>query len=532
MKHFLISLSLLLASAALADSGPELLWERHWNGVGFHSDEGHVAAVDVDGSVVVMGNSRDPATGTRMVLQRYAANGDRQWSRRFPLLTSSVVSPLYLEPDGSAVFLCRGWDDQQVPMVALHKVDPSGETVWEQRFFGLSIVGSYRVALDRDSDGNWLVAIPVDLGVDRLVKTDPQGVLIWDRTLDRGPFGVSTGMAVMEGDQIVVGGIHDLDWNFIASCSASGDTLWTSFVPIRVGCNLVLPRALPGGGAVFACNDESRPWGSPVTQTWALAADGSLQWHGQYPPEGNPGALGLLDLLVTAEGHTIVVGTRGEDGAFHGQCFDSQGVELWEGALTADQQRGVLRSVATLPDGTLLAGGVEIFGTSHVGCLVSGFTADGDVSFAARWNLEPGGYSQLEDVAVGPDGSFVVVGSSFADDNNGGEQLTILKYAAPVSAVDPVPGPAVAQVDAHPNPFNPMTRIRYTVAEDGPVHLAVYDAAGRHIRTLIQREHVAGQHELTWFGRDDAGRAQASGTYLLRLETSTGVGSSRLTLVR
>ena len=88
-------------------------------------------------------------------------------------------------------------------------------------------------------------------------------------------------------------------------------------------------------------------------------------------------------------------------------------------------------------------------------------------------------------------------------------------------------------IAAVPNPFNPQTNIRYELREAGNVRLEVYDLAGRRIRVL--RDGVAesaGQHEVTWDGRSDTGRAVPSGTYLYRLEVGSFVATRRMALVR
>lgn len=83
-----------------------------------------------------------------------------------------------------------------------------------------------------------------------------------------------------------------------------------------------------------------------------------------------------------------------------------------------------------------------------------------------------------------------------------------------------------------PNPFNPRTTIRFTLPADGPARLAIYDLAGRLVRSLVAGSLTAGEHEAVWDGCDDAGRAQASGSYLARLEAGGGVQAVRMALVR
>jgi hypothetical protein len=71
-----------------------------------------------------------------------------------------------------------------------------------------------------------------------------------------------------------------------------------------------------------------------------------------------------------------------------------------------------------------------------------------------------------------------------------------------------------------PNPFNPSTTIRFTVAQAAPVNLAIYTVAGQLVRTLMDTELAAGTHDVTWDGTDHAGRNVASGMYIYRLATN------------
>jgi len=84
-----------------------------------------------------------------------------------------------------------------------------------------------------------------------------------------------------------------------------------------------------------------------------------------------------------------------------------------------------------------------------------------------------------------------------------------------------------------PNPFNPMTLIRYTMLEPGPVSLGIYDLSGRLIRNLLNGEVVgSGLQEAEWQGRDETGRQVAAGVYLYRLESGAMSLTKRMTLVK
>jgi hypothetical protein len=91
---------------------------------------------------------------------------------------------------------------------------------------------------------------------------------------------------------------------------------------------------------------------------------------------------------------------------------------------------------------------------------------------------------------------------------------------------------AAGGVSVSPNPFNPSTRISFSVRRPGPAVVSVYDMKGRKIRTLFSGPVDAGRHECAWDGRDDAGRGMTSGTYLLRLESVQYRQSLKLMLLK
>ncbi len=72
-----------------------------------------------------------------------------------------------------------------------------------------------------------------------------------------------------------------------------------------------------------------------------------------------------------------------------------------------------------------------------------------------------------------------------------------------------------------PNPFNPVSAIRFDLAAGGRVRLRIFDVAGGLVRTLVDKEMTAGANKrVLWDGEDNAGRQVSSGIYFYRLETS------------
>jgi M6 family metalloprotease-like protein len=76
----------------------------------------------------------------------------------------------------------------------------------------------------------------------------------------------------------------------------------------------------------------------------------------------------------------------------------------------------------------------------------------------------------------------------------------------------------------HPNPFNPTTTIRYSIQQQGRVTLAIYNAAGQLVRTLVDEIQSPAErgYSVLWNATNDSGDAVASGVYLYKLTAPGG----------
>jgi len=78
----------------------------------------------------------------------------------------------------------------------------------------------------------------------------------------------------------------------------------------------------------------------------------------------------------------------------------------------------------------------------------------------------------------------------------------------------------------YPNPFNPITTIKYGLKEKADVRFVIYNSKGQKVRTLIDENQEAGYHNITWNGKDDSGRTTSSGIYFYKIKTGDGKFSS------
>ncbi len=79
----------------------------------------------------------------------------------------------------------------------------------------------------------------------------------------------------------------------------------------------------------------------------------------------------------------------------------------------------------------------------------------------------------------------------------------------------------------YPNPFNPTTEIQFVIPNTGQIILEIYNLVGQRVAILADGEYPAGRHSITW----DASNV-ASGVYLYRLNTDSGVLSKKMVLLK
>ena len=99
------------------------------------------------------------------------------------------------------------------------------------------------------------------------------------------------------------------------------------------------------------------------------------------------------------------------------------------------------------------------------------------------------------------------------------------------AAVDDGPALALRLHQNAPNPFHPLTTIRFDLPQRARVSLRVYDVAGRMVRSLVEGSTLeAGRHEAAWNGQSESGRPAGAGLYFYRLQAGAFSETRRMVL--
>lgn len=155
------------------------------------------------------------------------------------------------------------------------------------------------------------------------------------------------------------------------------------------------------------------------------------------------------------------------------------------------------------------------------------------------WDAE-NGTRNLNDLVTAPpdfildwavkinDGGWIV-GIGHYGPNWGTSRGFVLRPIADVATgVDEPAASARLDMRVLSNPVSERVDLAFGLAREGRVRISVFDLAGRHVASILDKTIAGGSHEISWTPTAD----QASGVYFVRLETQGGAASTRFVLVR
>ena len=84
----------------------------------------------------------------------------------------------------------------------------------------------------------------------------------------------------------------------------------------------------------------------------------------------------------------------------------------------------------------------------------------------------------------------------------------------------------------HPNPFNPVTTLRYDLPEDTMVNITIYDMMGRVVRTMVNTQQNTGFKSVRWNATNDVGSSVSAGLYLYMIQAGDFRQTKKMVLLK
>jgi hypothetical protein len=84
----------------------------------------------------------------------------------------------------------------------------------------------------------------------------------------------------------------------------------------------------------------------------------------------------------------------------------------------------------------------------------------------------------------------------------------------------------------YPNPFNPVTTLRYDLPENSFVNITIYNLLGREVRTLVNHNQDAGFKSVIWNATNNQGNPVSAGLYLYQIRAGRYVHTGKMLLLK
>jgi hypothetical protein len=370
----------------------------------------------------------------------------------------------------------------------LIKTDTYGDTVWTQTYGDSG--HDYCTWIEQTPDSGYILAGTMNSGRSYpptcfleytqsatecafLLKTDPEGSIIWTKTYAFGSYGNCV-QQTTDGGYILVGmivsaGQPDI---YVVKTNSFGDTLWTKTIGSSDSLEFARAiRQLPDGYVIV----------------------------GHIGPMPMAGVDGLL--LKT----------------------DPSGEVLWQNTY-GDSLSDVVNAIELAPDGGFfVVGNTNCMMHVHIGNM---WVFKTDPEGIQQWQ-------RIYDLALSDfawsctktnDSAYVVTG--LLGYPLGGD-LWLAKIGTE-TGIEDNPQHTVRQylIKNHPNPFKKSTMISYAISQPGFVSMEIYDALGRQIQTLVSRFHSDGAYSVYF----DA-TTFPSGVYFCKLRVRNSIAATHRMLI-
>jgi len=84
----------------------------------------------------------------------------------------------------------------------------------------------------------------------------------------------------------------------------------------------------------------------------------------------------------------------------------------------------------------------------------------------------------------------------------------------------------------YPNPFNPLTTLRYDLPEDALVNITIYDMMGRVVSNLVSSQQNAGYKSIQWNATNNIGQPVSAGLYLYTIQAGKFRQTKKMVLLK
>jgi len=512
------------------------------------------------GAIMAWEDFRNSPTESDIYAQRVFSDGYRLWSKNGLGVSTASGNQMNhaVAPDASNGLLVA-WEDTRNGSYDIYgqRVGPIQNILWRQNGAVVcsTTATTYCPQLTSDGTGGAIVVW------ENIVGAGTRDIYAQRINASGSQMWASAGVAVCSaanhqyGPQIVsdAAGGAIIAWYDMRGASAdvyaqrvdaNGNALWTVNGVVVCGAsgsqNGV--RMIPdGSGGAIICWTDTRG-GTYDVYAQKINSSGVAQWTSNGVGVCTASGSQYSAVLTTdGAGGAIITWQdyRGANSDVYAQRVNSTGTPVWiaDGVVvnaSADAQTSI--DITTDGSNGAIVTWQDYRSSVSNDVYAQKINSSGNIVWETGGNVVcTSGDDETRPVIIySTSGQAIIAWNSFNINTSDDVYALSTSYSVSVPDERPrvTPRPEISLDQNFPNPFNPVTKIVFTMSEPGQMRLCVYDIAGRVVRVLKEGSVDAGGHEVTWDGKDDAGERVASGVYFYSLETEKASRARKMVIIR
>lgn len=509
------------------NSAGNIVWVRKYNGTGNHYDQAKSISVDNSGNVYVTGYSYGTGTYSDFVTIKYNSAGVSEWISIFNGADNRWDEPVALVIDDNGNVYVTGYSGSISTSTdyATIKYSSTGDEIWVKKYNGIGNSYDNANSIAIDGSGN---------------------VYVTGRSSTGGPYDYATIKYNSSGEEL-----------WIRTYNGPGNYDDEAF---SIGVD--------NSGNVYV---TGRSWNFSTFYDYATVkynTDGTLEWERIYNGTIN-GTDEARSLAIDKYGNVYVTGNSNCDhygtyGDYTTIKYNSLGIQEWIQIYNSpDNQTDKVNAIAVNSGNVCITGQSRNFGSSYdyttikysqiqdpaeITALIvntidsmqtAGILSEGNAN-SLRTKLN----DAIKKINEGQFNTAINNLNAFTNEvqaliNSG--RLTPLQGNALIDRANAIieqlsgdRSPTLTEEpkeyklhNNYPNPFNPVTSIRYDITETSDVKLVVYNTLGQEIDVLINKTQQAGSYIVEWHASN-----YPSGVYFYKLTAGKFTDIKKMVLLK
>ncbi len=522
-----------------------LHWDARFNGNANYNDEGRSIITDNTGNIYVTGFSFNLGSFEDFTTIKYNSEGIAQWTSFYNGSGNSIDKASCIATDNSGNVYVSGYTTGTGSSFdyATVKYNSAGLQQWSAVYNGQGSAVDFVTALTTDNSGNVYVTgqsyggfiTQYDIVT---IKYNSDGVQQWISRFNGsgGSNDIGTSLSVdNSGNVIVVGQSFESNsssYDYITiKYNSSGDVLRISYYDgPGNGIDLATAVKTDNAGNIFVTGYSRGTSSQYDIATVKYNPEGVEQWVSRHngAANGNDGATGIV---LDNAGNIFVTGYSGISGSNYDIAilkYDSSGIRQWLRSYNGTaNQNDSSTSIAVDNQGNIcVTGYCNVSGTAKDFVTLK-YSTIGNLQWLAVYN----GSSSEDDVAYSAafdqNGDVYVTGKTTVPGST--TDILTLKYST-TSGINLVNNNTVngfRLYDNYPNPFNPSTKIKFSLPERSFVTLKIYDAKGTKVAEPVNNNLQQGLYEVEFKAEN-----LPSGVYFYNLSSEGFTETKRMMLIK